>query len=146
MYNIRKLYPIHTNGTWQYVFENYIRYFGNFKNTTYSWYPEALTINKLFFFIGMIVVTDSNNQNVQCFDSVTGCARMRFGQKGRSPGQMQRPTGIALLHNGNLAIADYDNKCVSVFEPSGKFVNRIGAGKLLGKSRNLMLLHFWKEC
>ena len=94
----------------------------------------------------MIVVTDSNNQNVQCFDSVTGCARMRFGQKGRSPGQMQRPTGIALLHNGNLAIADYDNKCVSVFEPSGKFVNRIGAGKLLGKSRNLMLrLNFEKN-
>jgi tripartite motif-containing protein 2/3 len=47
---------------------------------------------------------------------------------------MQRPTGVALMHNGNLAISDYDNKCVSVFEPNGKFVNRIGAGKLLGKT------------
>jgi len=81
---------------------------------------------------GMIVVTDSNNQNVQCFDSVTGCARLRFGLRGRGPGQMQRPTGVALMQNGNLAVSDYDNKCVSVYEPNGKFVNRIGAGKLLG--------------
>ena len=82
----------------------------------------------------MIVVTDSNNQNVQCFDAVTGCARLRFGARGRGPGQMQRPTGVALMHNGNLAVSDYDNKCVTVYEPNGKFVNRIGAGKLLGNN------------
>ena len=83
-------------------------------------------------------MTDSNNQCVQCFDSVTGCVRFRFGNRGRGPGQLQRPTGVALMHNGNLAIADYDNKCVSVFEPNGKFVNRIGVGKLLGKKKPLM--------
>ena len=82
----------------------------------------------------MILVTDSNNQCVQCFDAVTGCVRFRFGIRGRGPGQMQRPTGVAVLPNGNLALADYDNKCVSVFTPCGKFVNRIGVGKLLGKS------------
>ena len=48
---------------------------------------------------------------------------------------MQRPAGVAVLLNGNFAVADYDNKCVSVFDPSGKFVNRIGAGKLLGEER-----------
>ena len=79
------------------------------------------------------MVTDSNNQCVQCFDSVTGCVRLRFGARGRGPGQLQRPTGVALMQNGNLAIADYDNKCVTVFEPSGKYVNRIGVGKLLGQ-------------
>ena len=40
------------------------------------------------------------------------------------------------MQNGNLAVADYDNKCVTVFEPSGKFVNRIGVGKLLGQYYN----------
>jgi tripartite motif-containing protein 2/3 len=45
---------------------------------------------------------------------------------------MQRPAGVTVLQNGNFAVADYDNKCVSVYEPNGKFVNRIGAGKLLG--------------
>ena len=39
------------------------------------------------------MVTDSNNQCVQCFDSVTGCVRLRFGARGRGPGQLQRPTG-----------------------------------------------------
>ena len=78
-------------------------------------------------------MTDSNNQCVQCFDPITGCVRFRFGIRGRGPGQMQRPTGLAVLQSGNLAIADYDNKCVSVFTPCGKFVNRIGVGKLLGK-------------
>ena len=95
-------------------------------------YPKENDISYYYSFIGMIVVTDSNNQNVQCFDSVTGCARLRFGLRGRGPGQMQRPTGVALMQNGNLAVSDYDNKCVSVYEPNGKFVNRIGAGKLLG--------------
>ena len=82
---------------------------------------------------GLILVTDSNNQCVQCFGGQVGECRLRFGVRGRSPGQMQRPAGIAVLHNGNFAMADYDNKCVSIFEPSGKFVNRVGAGKLLGK-------------
>lgn len=30
-------------------------------------------------------------------------------------------------------MADYENKWVSIFEPSGKYVSRIGNGKLLGK-------------
>lgn len=45
---------------------------------------------------------------------------------------MQRPAGVAAFQNGNIAIADYENKCVSVYDSTGKFVNRIGAGKLLG--------------
>ncbi|CAB4066675.1 TRIM2_3 [Lepeophtheirus salmonis] len=75
---------------------------------------------------------DSNNQCVQAFDSEKGVFRTRFGIRGRSPGQLQRPTGVAVLANGNYAIADYDNKWVSIFEPTGKFINKIGTGKLLG--------------
>ena len=56
----------------------------------------------------------------------------RFGVRGRSVGQMQRPTGVAALSNGNYVVADYENKWISIFEPSGKFVTRIGHGKLLG--------------
>ena len=92
-------------------------------------------------------MTDSNNQCVQCFDSVTGCVRLRFGARGRGPGQLQRPTGVALMQNGNLAIADYDNKCVTVFEPSGKYVNRIGVGKLLGQYiHKSMIMFSVKKC
>ena len=46
---------------------------------------------------------------------------------------MQRPTGVCSLPNGNVAVADYDNKWVSIFDAAGKFVNKVGTGKLLGK-------------
>lgn len=46
---------------------------------------------------------------------------MRFGIRGRTPGQMQRPTGVAVHPNGDIIIADYDNKWVSIFSSEGKF-------------------------
>jgi hypothetical protein len=53
-------------------------------------------------------------------------------------GQLQRPVGVAVLpSNGNIAIADYDNKWISIFDPTGKFMSRIGHGKLLGKHEKL---------
>lgn len=46
---------------------------------------------------------------------------MRFGIRGRTPGQLQRPTGVAVHPNGDIIIADYDNKWVSIFSSEGKF-------------------------
>lgn len=45
----------------------------------------------------------------------------RFGVRGRSPGQLQRPTGVAVHPSGDVIIADYDNKWVSIFSCEGKF-------------------------
>ncbi|CAL4097070.1 unnamed protein product [Meganyctiphanes norvegica] len=80
---------------------------------------------------GRIAVADSNNQCIQVF-TLAGECKLRFGVRGRSLGQMQRPTGVASLPNGNYVVADYENKWISIFEPSGKYVSRIGNGKLLG--------------
>ena len=33
---------------------------------------------------------------------------------------------------GLIAVSDYDNKCVTLFDMDGKFRGRIGAGKMLG--------------
>lgn len=41
--------------------------------------------------------------------------------RGRSPGQLQRPTGVAVHPNSDIIIADYDNKWVSIFSSDGKF-------------------------
>ncbi len=68
---------------------------------------------------------------MQCF-SPSGEIRLKFGTRGRSAGQLQRPTGVCSLPNGNYAVADYENRCVNVFDQTGKFVSRIGGGKLLG--------------
>lgn len=60
-----------------------------------------------------------------------GQFKFRFGVRGRSPGQLQRPTGVAVDTNGDIIVADYDNRWVSIFSPEGKF-----------KVRNLLSLHF----
>ncbi|KPP61003.1 tripartite motif-containing protein 2-like [Scleropages formosus] len=101
---------------------------------------------------GNILIADSNNQCVQPKGinsnrtiAVRMCPRVhvqifsndgqfinRFGVRGRSPGQLQRPTGVAVHPNGDIIIADYDNKWVSIFSNDGKFKSKIGAGKLMG--------------
>ncbi|KAK7878153.1 hypothetical protein WMY93_031199 [Mugilogobius chulae] len=78
-----------------------------------------------------VLIADSNNQCVQIFSN-EGQFRSRFGVRGRTPGQLQRPTGVAVHPNGDIIIADYDNKWVSIFTCEGKFKNKIGTGKLMG--------------
>ncbi len=78
-----------------------------------------------------ILVADSNNQCVQMFTS-QGEFKLRFGTRGRNAGQLQRPTGVAVTLNGNYLVADYDNKWVSIFSKDGKYLNKLGTGKLLG--------------
>ena len=36
------------------------------------------------------------------------------------------------LQEGLIAVSDYENKCVSLFDPDGQYQARLGAGKLLG--------------
>ncbi|GFN82511.1 tripartite motif-containing protein 2 [Plakobranchus ocellatus] len=88
--------------------------------------PQGLCYHK-----ERVLVADSNNQNVQVF-APSGECRLRFGQPGRAPGKIQRPTGVAVSQNGNFLVADYDNKWVGVFSPEGKYITRIGAGRLQG--------------
>ncbi|KAL7982021.1 hypothetical protein Chor_001078 [Crotalus horridus] len=64
--------------------------------------------------------------------STDGQFKNRFGVRGRSPGQLQRPTGVAVHPCGDIIIADYDNKWVSIFSSDGKFKAKIGSGKLMG--------------
>lgn len=98
--------------------------------------------------IGRILIADSNNQCVQVHRTES-CAQVvwrsskrlfqhrnvwllqifsnegefksRFGVRGRTPGQLQRPTGVAVHPSGDIIIADYDNKWVSIFTSEGKF-------------------------
>lgn len=50
-----------------------------------------------------------------------GQFKLKFGVRGRSPGQLQRPTGVAVDMNGDIIVADYDNRWLSIFSPDGKF-------------------------
>lgn len=64
---------------------------------------------------------------IQVFSN-EGEFKNRFGVRGRSPGQLQRPTGVAVHPSGDIIIADYDNKWVSIFSCEGKFKVRRPAG------------------
>lgn len=64
-----------------------------------------------------------------------GQFRLRFGVRGRSPGQLQRPTGVTVDMNGDIIIADYDNRWVSIFSPEGKFKVRCGGDTAVGGTR-----------
>lgn len=60
---------------------------------------------------------------------------MRFGVRGRSPGQLQRPTGVTVDMNGDIIVADYDNRWISIFSSDGKFkVNSLSSRKREKKS------------
>lgn len=67
---------------------------------------------------------DTDNWTEFSFDQIfsnAGEFQSRFGVRGRSPGQLQRPTGVAVHPNGDIIIADYDNKWVSIFSSEGKY-------------------------
>lgn len=68
----------------------------------------------------MLLMVLTSASPLQIFSN-DGEFKNRFGVRGRSPGQLQRPTGVAVHPSGDIIIADYDNKWVSIFSCEGKF-------------------------
>ncbi len=50
-------------------------------------------------------------------------------QKGTDPTHLNLPSGIAILHNGNIVVTDgYGNNRVVLFSKDGKFIKQVGKG------------------
>lgn len=81
------------------------------------------------FFLTNFCASSRSKECLFCFFlqifSNDGQFKSRFGIRGRSPGQLQRPTGVAVHPSGDIIIADYDNKWVSIFSSDGKFKVRL---------------------
>nr|XP_039271263.1 tripartite motif-containing protein 3-like isoform X1 [Styela clava] len=97
--------------------------------------PQGVSTDHL----GRLVVSDSTNQCIQVFSVSSKKTRepkylFRFGERvaGRGSGQVQRPTGVFGLPNGDIAVSDYDNKVVKIFSEDGTSKLNIGTGKLMG--------------
>ncbi|XP_016375353.1 tripartite motif-containing protein 2-like [Sinocyclocheilus rhinocerous] len=82
--------------------------------------------------VQVFLVRFQGNADVSDIFSNTGEFQSRFGVRGRLPGQLQRPTGVAVHPNGDIIIADYDNKWVSIFSSEGKYKAKLGSGRLMG--------------
>ncbi|XP_055340238.1 tripartite motif-containing protein 3-like [Paramacrobiotus metropolitanus] len=87
---------------------------------------------------GIIAVTDSNIGCIQLFGP-NGEHLKRFGDRGRRPGQIFRPTGIAFVParlskstSPCFVVADYENRSVLVYGTDGQFLSSFGSAKLTG--------------
>uniref|UniRef100_A0A673HH30 RING-type E3 ubiquitin transferase n=1 Tax=Sinocyclocheilus rhinocerous TaxID=307959 RepID=A0A673HH30_9TELE len=83
------------------------------------------------YFLNVFEISLSCSPRMHLFDQKYKF-QSRFGVRGRLPGQLQRPTGVAVHPNGDIIIADYDNKWVSIFSSEGKYKAKLGSGRLMG--------------
>merc|ERR1712136_326555 len=84
-----------------------------------------------------IFVTDSINQCIQVFEGTmthfenAKCVA-KIGDRGRTVGQISRPTGITVVPSGLIAVSDYENRVVNLFTACGQYRSRLGVGRLKG--------------
>ena len=69
----------------------------------------------------VVYVSDESNHRVQKLSIASKSYIAHFGEKGSGDGQLSSPRGICLDPEGNVFVADYDNKRVQVFTADGTF-------------------------
>lgn len=72
----------------------------------------------------LIYIADSGNHRVLVFD-FQGKLLKIIGRKGQGPGEFSRPTGLHILEDGGLAVADFRNRRIQIFGKDGEFVKSI---------------------
>ncbi len=79
----------------------------------------------------VVVVSEAVDCSIAVFDRRDGALRRRFGFKGDAATQLHCPLGLCLLSRGrHVAVADYSNHRVSVFNVDGEFIRHVGVGVL----------------
>lgn len=72
----------------------------------------------------LIYVADSGNDRVLVFD-YEGKLQKIIGRQGQGPGEFSSPTGLDILEEGTLAVADINNNRIQLFDKSWEFVRSI---------------------
>jgi len=72
-----------------------------------------------------IFVVEGNNHRVQLL-SERGEYLSQFGGKGNRDHRLGRPLGLSVDSDGNVMVADYGDKLIKKFSPSGQFLCKIG--------------------
>ena len=50
----------------------------------------------------------------------------KFGEEGRLDHQVNGPEGVSLTSDGDIIVADKDNKLIKIFSPGGQFLRKFG--------------------
>ena len=79
----------------------------------------------------LLYVSDINLDQVLVYDADTLKLKRKIGTTGHnheltSPGDLAKPTGLALDAEGNLYVCDTLNDRIEVFDPDGKFISTYG--------------------
>ena len=77
-------------------------------------------------------MADWRNDRIQKL-SPDGEPIMQLGDPGEEPGQLQRPAGVAVTDDGYIAVADWGNERVQIFDSEGRFVRLMQGQATLSK-------------
>jgi DNA-binding beta-propeller fold protein YncE len=72
----------------------------------------------------MIYIADSGNHRILVFD-FQGKLLKIIGSKGQGPAEFSNPSGLFILEDGGLAVADVDNNRIQIFDKVWEFVESI---------------------
>jgi DNA-binding beta-propeller fold protein YncE len=79
----------------------------------------------------IVVVSETNAHRVSVFSRGDGTLVRRFGSWGDGDGQLKHPNALCFMSgHRHIAVADLDNKRVSVFSVGGEFIRHVGFGAL----------------
>lgn len=70
---------------------------------------------------GGIAVADRDEPMVRVFDAEGG-VEAAFGRRGKGPGELSRPSGIAAGYNGRVVVSDFTSTALTAYERSGELV------------------------
>jgi hypothetical protein len=95
--------------------------FASFEEDDYLYNPSDIEVDRSR---SLIYIADSGNDRVLVFD-FDGKLQNVIGRTGQGPGEFANPTGLDVLEDGKLAVADNQNNRIQLFDRSGEFVRSI---------------------
>jgi len=95
--------------------------FASFGEDDYLYNPSDIEVDPSR---SMIYIADSGNDRVLVFD-FDGKLKKIIGRQGQGPGEFSNPTGMDVLEDGTLAVADAQSNRIQLFDKSWEFVKSI---------------------
>jgi len=101
--------------------EEYIGQFTEFgtDDAQITW-PTSVAVGN-----GKVFVADEFRQDIQVFDP-NGDFLSKWGSKGTGPGQVDRPSGLAVDRDGNVLVVDSLNNRIQKLTPDGEYISEWG--------------------
>ena len=93
----------------------------SFGDDNYFYQPSDIEIDLK---CSMIYIVDTGSHCVFVFD-YQGKLIKSFGNEGQGPGEFSRPTGLHIMENSSVAVADKGNNRIQIFDKFCNFVSNI---------------------